>query len=205
MCVAEFVDGKIGDVKHIFRKTGDKMIKRAVITLQEDQTHGPRAVWASLPAGYEYNKPKAGDVSNTITGEVVAHIGFVSLNTYWAVANKSNSEGVQVFVTAYEQKNKTRFEDVPTKILYLDLADVPDTNLEMLKRSIPPDYKVERIFSAAGDPETFLVTILYNEKEEEVAVVQLVDGRFKFEYEVNALSANHFEGWLKENRSVTTK
>ncbi len=181
------------------------MIKRAVITLQDDQTHGPRAVWASLPNGFAYNTPKAGDVSSTVTGEVVAHIGFVSLNTYWVVANKSNSVGVQTFIAAYELKNKTRFEVVPTKMLYLDLADVPDTNLEMLKRSVPPDYKVKRIFSAAGDPETFLVTILYNEKDEEVAVVRLIEGRFEFEYEVNALSANHFEGWLKEYRSVTTK
>ena len=181
------------------------MIKRVVITLQDDQMHGPRAVWASLPAGYEYNKPKSGNVSNIITGEVVAHIGFVSLGTYWVVPNKSDSAGVRSFVTAYEIKNRVRFEDVPTKTLYLGLVDVPDTNLEMLKRSIPPDYKVKRILSAAGDPETFLVTILYNEKEEEVAVVRLVEGRFKFEYEVNALSANHFEGWLKENRSVTTE
>ncbi len=204
MCVAEFVDGKIGDVKHIFRKTGDKMIRRAVITLQDDQMYGPRAVWASLPAGYEYNKPKSGDVSNTITGEVVAHIGLVSLNTYWAVANKSNSEGVQAFVTAYEQKNKTRFEDIPAQKLFLNLALVPDSNLHKLKRSVPPDYKVQRVFSVAGE-ERFLVTAIYNEKEEKVALVRVVDDRFEFEYEVNALSANHFESWLKANRSVTTK
>ena len=205
MCVAEFVDGKIGDVKHIFRKTGDEMIKRAVITLQDDQMHGPRAVWASLPKGYEYNKPKSGDVSNTITGEVVAHVGFVSLNTYWVVANKSNSIDVQAFVAAYEQKNKTRFEDVPTQKLFLNLALVPDSNFHKLKRSVPPDYKVQRVFSVAGEPETFLVTAIYNEKEEEVALVRVVDDRFVIEYEVNALSANHFESWLKANRSVTTK
>ena len=180
------------------------MIKRAILILGDDQMNGPRAVWASLPAGYGYNFPKAGDVFNSVTGEIVAHIAYVSISTFWVVAYDSNSVGVQTFVAAYEAKNKVRFEDVPTRVLYLDLNMVPDNNHQKLKRSVPSDYIVTPVHVFAGEPETFLVSIVWNEKEQPVATVRVVDGRFVFEYEVNAFSANHFESWLRGSLRVTT-
>lgn len=181
------------------------MIKRVIMTLGFDQMHGPRAVWSSLPRGYEYNIPNHGDVRNMETGEVVAHIGFVLINYFWVVADKSDSPAVRDFVTAYEQKNKVLFEEVPTSVLYLDVALVPDSYLEKLKRSVPPDYKVKQIVVADGEPETFLVTTIANQNEEMVAKVRVIGGRFVFEYEVNAFSANYFENWMKVSRPVTTE
>jgi hypothetical protein len=181
------------------------MIKRVIMTLGFDQMHGLRAVWSSLPPGYVYNTPNHGDICETSTGEVVAAIGNVIFNSYWVVADKSDSEGVRRFIFEFEKKNKVRFEEVPTSVFYLDLALVPDSSLEKLKRSVPPDYSVKQVVVAEDQPEKFLVTTTTHRREELVATVKVIGGRFAFEYEVDAFSANYFENWMKNSRPITTE
>ncbi len=181
------------------------MIKRVIMRLGIDQMHGLRAVWSSLPKGYVYNTPNHGDICDASTGEVVAEIGNVIFNSYWVVADKSDSEGVRRFISEFEQKNNVRFEEIPTNFFYLDLAMVPDSSLEKLKRSVPPDYNVKQVVVAKDEPEKFLVTTTVHNKEELVATVKVINGRFVFEYEVSAATVNYFENWMKNNRPVAAE
>lgn len=83
------------------------------------------------------------------------------------------------------------------KRLVLPFNLVPDSAYRKLSRSLPPDYFVKRIPGDAQHPQKFLIQVIYNHVEKDVATVTVVDGEFVFELEDNAFSSNYFVGWME--------